>query len=175
MWVFATNCRQVSEGCTLILITPGSGVTLAPHARVARRRVAFQPQRQLELGGSCFDGGDQRQVVLDMGHRRHEHVQSAVAHLHPKCGVDDLTRRRSLVRQGPAVLFRLRPRIVRAAAQPIFTLRTLGSRARIGIGHRRRGVGASLHRDVVRIIERRALFERIDRKIRFHIVGRDPR
>jgi hypothetical protein len=75
-------------------------------ARVARRRVAFQHQLDALLGRRGLHGLQQRQVVLQVRQRRHEHVQHAtatavlalgpravaalrVAHLHAQRGAGD--------------------------------------------------------------------------------------
>ena len=51
------------------------------HARIVRRQLAFDDHGHFERGRRVFDRGDQLQVVFDRGHRRQEHVQSAVARL----------------------------------------------------------------------------------------------
>ena len=61
-------------------------------ARVARRRIALDPDLELELGGGVFDAGDQRQIVLDTLERRHENMQPPVPNLNAQGGMDDLKR-----------------------------------------------------------------------------------
>ena len=48
-------------------------------ARIGRRLVAFQDDRQLHFFGRRLDGGDDFEVVLQLGSRRHEDVELAVA------------------------------------------------------------------------------------------------
>ena len=54
--------------------------------RIGRRRVAFDVDRQIELGGGRFDGRDQIEIVVERFDRRHENAQAAVAHLDRQSG-----------------------------------------------------------------------------------------
>src|SRR3989442_7758275 len=60
------------------------------YARIARRRIAFEPQRHLEAGRGVLDGRDQGKVILDAGDRRYEDVELPVAHFDTQRRMDDL-------------------------------------------------------------------------------------
>jgi hypothetical protein len=49
--------------------------------RIRRRLVTLDPDRQIELGGRVLDRGDEIEVILDFGDRRHEDVDLAVPRL----------------------------------------------------------------------------------------------
>ena len=49
--------------------------------RVGRRQIAFDVERQVELGGRGFDGGEKLEIALELLDRRHEHAEPALARL----------------------------------------------------------------------------------------------
>ncbi len=57
-------------------------------ALVLRRRIAFDMDRQAEIGRRLLGGGDQVEIILDALHRRHEDAQPPVARLDAdaRCG-----------------------------------------------------------------------------------------
>ena len=57
--------------------------------RIARRLVAFEDDRHIQRCRGGFDRGDQLEVVLETGGRRHEDVQPAIARLGAQRGARD--------------------------------------------------------------------------------------
>ena len=85
-------------------------------ARVGGRGIALQPHRQAVGGGLQL--GDQFQVVLQPRHRRHEHIEEAVARLDAERGAH---RGRLAPRSGPGAAhlglrLQMQPRKVRQGA-----------------------------------------------------------
>ena len=69
------------------------------HAQRADRAAACSPRWRPawpQRAGGLLDRGQQRDVVLEPGERRHEDVQVAVAHLDAQRGLDHLARRRGV-------------------------------------------------------------------------------
>ena len=64
--------------------------------RVARRLVTFEVNRQVELGARVLDGREQIEVVLELGHGRHEDAQMPVARLDGDGRARRAARRRAL-------------------------------------------------------------------------------
>ncbi len=64
--------------------------------RVARRLVTFEVNRQIELGARVLDGREQIEVVLELGHGRHEYAQMPVARLDGDGRARGTARRRPL-------------------------------------------------------------------------------
>ena len=50
-------------------------------ARIGRRQIAFDVDRQAELRGGRLDGGEKLEIILEPLDRRHEHAKLAVARL----------------------------------------------------------------------------------------------
>ena len=86
-------------------------------ARIARRLVAFEVNRQVELRARVLDGREQVEVVLELGDGRHEHAQPPVARLDRDRRARMGARRRELRRRP------LAPRLALLAAQERLALR----------------------------------------------------
>jgi hypothetical protein len=46
---------------------------------IAWRRIPFYHHFHVQIGGGCFNGREQVEVVIELGQRRHEHMQQALA------------------------------------------------------------------------------------------------
>ncbi len=112
-------------------------------ARVARRRVAFQHDLHAQFPGGGLDGGEQVEVVLQEGQRRHEDVEDA--------GGAALLLRRGAV--GAARVARLHAQ--GGAGDPVRRLEAAG-RSRVVAGRRQRGGARVLHAQRGARLRRRA-------------------
>src|ERR1017187_10827809 len=57
---------------------------------MGRRRVALQPHRLVQILTRILDGGDQVEIVRELGHIRQKHVQAAFSSLHAQRWTDQL-------------------------------------------------------------------------------------
>jgi hypothetical protein len=113
-------------------------------ARIARRLVAFQQHRHPHFLSGGLHGGDQLEVVLEFGHRRHEDVQAAIARLGAHRGAGDRAGRFELAgRSGLAgqMADRFARRAGTAGLLPRSAARKRGRDAR-PLARRRRADGA---------------------------------
>ncbi len=116
---------------------------------VGRRRVAFDPHRPAGGPGTCLDGGDDLEIILQPLDRRHEDADDAVAHLDRQRrahGAFDMALLLHVLARGAAVL-----------------RRGGGDGLRRWIGQRRAGLERILRHDV-RVGARRDVGQRADRQ-----------